>query len=230
MALDMSTDYLIWDNPEAVTVEVRKLNRQFGTSAGDTFAASTAKRRALTWKELTASGGAYTGQDLVWLIPQAVLDEDRVIKAGDVVIDEEGVRYTVLDPLLGKWGQTWRLVTRDLVLAHDLSDTIDIQRAALGYDDAGASMRRYPPYGGETPYANLKARVQIQEQRETDERGLRGLKETYQIIVEKDIDVREVDRVKWTTIKRGTLYLEIKGYTQPDRIDVLPILDCEVSL
>ena len=224
-ALDLSQDYLVWDNPEAITVEVRTLDCAFGTSEGDTFAVPTAKRRALTWKELAASGGAYTGQDTVWQIPQAVLPAGRPLKVGDQVIDADSTRYTALDVSLGKWKQTWRLTTRNLAIAYGLRDTIDIQRAEVGYDQAGATVRTFPPAGGRTIYAGLVARVQLVSREETDERGLRGLKALYQITIARAVSLVDEDRILW-----NGKYLDIKKYTQADRIDVLPVIDAELAL
>jgi len=58
MTLDLSLDYQVWDNREAVTFGSRSTRGVALTAVAD------AKRRALTYKELAAANGAYTGQDL----------------------------------------------------------------------------------------------------------------------------------------------------------------------
>src|SRR5436305_1192247 len=127
--LDLSGDYLVWDNVEALTHRRGSI-----LGGGAETAIDTAKRRAITKKELAASFGAYTGRDLVWLVPQAVLPVGFEIADGDKLLDTDGFTFTVLEAGWNKTKQTWRCICRDLVLVNGLTYLIDVERAALQAD------------------------------------------------------------------------------------------------
>lgn len=223
MALDTSEDYLVWENREAVTFRSRT------RTGGTDFPITDAKRRAPTYKELAASNGAYTGQDLVWLLPAVLAPSasgQHAPKPGDKVTDDDGVIWTALEVALNKLKQTWRLVTRNLVLAYDLRDTIDIQRPTISYDAAGAITRTWPDDetpGGSNAYEGLAAKVQLITDETVDILGVRGLKGNYAVFVAEDVEIQESDRIKWDGV-----YLTIKTLRNPQRIDELPVLDCEL--
>lgn len=190
-----------------------------------------AKRRNLTVRELAASGGAYTSLDQIWLIPDALFPVGLLSKPGDVVVeldgDQQGARWTVLEAGRGKNRQTRRLTCRDLVLSLDLADAITIERPAISYDAAGAPVKAFPSDainpGGVVLYAALVCRVQLVEKKSEEERGTRGLGGAYEITVSQELDVTQEDRV----LLANGLYLDIVGYRNAQRIDLLPTLLCE---
>lgn len=185
------------------------------------------KRRAVNQREQVASGGVYTGADLVWLLPAAVIPAGLIPKPADVIVDDEGTRWTALSVERNKNRQTWRLTTRNLALAHQLDHTIDIQRADLGTDAAGGLVRFWPdssPSGGSTPYAGISARVQLKTKEEVDQRGMRGFKETYEVTVDRQVKLTTNDRIKWT-LAGDMVYLDISGLHNPELIDQLPVID-----
>lgn len=212
------SDWQVWDNTEAVSLSVARAAGPYAD------AVPVAKRRALTTRELAASGGVYTGQDRVWLLPVALLTPGLQLKPADAVVDASGTRWTVLEAALNKFGATWRLTCRDLVLAFDLRVIITIERAALSYDAAGAAVKTFPPAGGLVLIDQLPARVQPLREEVADQRGLRGPLLRYDVIVGRPVDgVSTEDRVK---LPDGS-YLDILGYRNPDRIDELPVLECQ---
>lgn len=200
---------------------------------------SVAKRRALTRKELAASQGAYQAGDLVWLLPAAVLPSWLLAdppKPGDVVIPrapqaDAGSRYTALDVTAGKYLQTYRLTTRNLAIAYDLRDQIVIERPEHVTDESGAIRQLYPsgppPNGGEVLYANLLCKVHLEHEDIAEERGIRGPRRVYSIIVSREVAVTNYNRVilPWS----GAI-LEIRGYHNAQRIDELPFLECEQAV
>jgi hypothetical protein len=240
--LDLSEDYLVWDNPETVTVEaVRRsphppsddLFRPGATgpsvptlwdpSHSEAEAALVAKRRALTRRELLASGGVYTAADMVWLVPAAEMVPGKDIKPGDAVRDQDGRRWTVLDLQLGKWRETWKLTCRDLILALGLRDMVDVQRAEISFDAAGAAVKTVPPDGGTTLYASLPARVQPTSEETADARGIRGEQVRYDVIVGRQVQINPAeDRVRW----RGRT-LDVVRLRAPELITELPVIECE---
>ncbi len=244
-----STDFAVWDQVESIAYESARRSYPppdpdplllkgppvvpFDGAAAPAGSQSdtipVAKRRALTRKELAASAGAYTGGDLVWLIPAAVLPSWLTPKVGDVLIPAEGDRYTALDVALNKGRQTWRLTTRNLAVAFDLRDLIQIERPQISYDDPSGAIRKlFPsgpgPRGGEVLYANLLSKVHLEDQEISEERGIRGTKRVYSIIVSREVAVTDQDRV---LLPWSGAYLEIRGYHQAQQIDMLPVIEAE---
>lgn len=230
MILDGTQNCLAWDNTE--TVEFQSTTRlpvpADPRPSSGMVDSLVAKRRAPTFKELTASGGVYTGQDLVWLIPAVNLDGGMIPKPSDVVVDEEGNRWTVLEVALNALKSTYRCMSRNLVLAHELRDIIQIERASISYDSAGAAVKWFPSdpperRGGTVIYADLSARVQPTGGDILDERGIRGLTNLYDVIVGQEVYVTNEDRIFW----QGK-YLEIRHYQRAEQIDQLPVIQAEI--
>ncbi len=246
MFLDLSMEHLVWDHTSSLVYTSRRLN------GGDQqLRVSIAKRRAVNRKELAASNGVYTATDQVFLIPTAeilpLLQQGREPQPGDRVTpdpDPAGagtneaagtVDYVVLpEGVAGQrrdknGPQCWKITARNLVLAFELYDLIDIQRPALQYDAAGAVVRKWPDTdgAGQVVYGQLPARVQLLTQEETEERELRGFRSTYAVIVSKQLALGSEDRVRWVPRGQTTpVYLQILGQHNPQRIDELPVLDC----
>lgn len=229
--IDLSNDWQFWMNTETVTLSSHR-------SDGDmTCTIDVCKRRAMTGKELAASNGVYTGDDVLFLIPNAFLPEGILPKPGDVITDEDGTEFTAIGVDGRKRDrnnqyQTWALSCRDLVLANDLAHSIDIQAPTILIDEAGGKLKLWPEDGrGSTPYKALKARVQLLTEDMADERGIRGWKGTHAVIVSKPLKVDAAfseNRVKWTSGGK-TVYLAIVGYHNPQRVDELPVLDCTLA-
>ncbi len=222
MNIDASQNYLVWSNTEAVTFGSKSSQ---GTS---NYFVPIAKRRAPTYKELAASNGAYTGQDLVWLLPNALLPAGAKPKPGDPVTDADGTKWTTLEVAWNALKATWRMVTRNLVLAYQLRALIDIQRPAITYDGAAGVLRGWPDDAspsGSVAYAAVPAKVQLITQETQEVFGVLGLQGNYAVTVGQDVAILKVDRVKWNS-PTGTVYLDILGQRNPQRIDELPLLDC----
>lgn len=219
--LDLSRDFEdVVDNLEPAWFEVS--NR---TGDAARVYLPVAKRRALTLKELAASGGVYTGRDKVWLFPQRRIPASLKPKPADVLIDTAGERWTVLDVQHGKWGQTWRLTTRNRVIAEDLRDLIQIERAQIEYDEAGVATKYFPPdTRGQTIYRDLPCRVQPQQSDIAEERGIRGFRTQYLIYVDREVSITNEDRILW----EGQ-YLEIRGYRSSQLITDLPVISAEAA-
>jgi head-tail adaptor len=226
----------VWDAAEAVGYEVaRRGVRPADPSAPPGVYPSAAANqpdvipwarfRASNRKEQMASGGVYTAEDKACLFPQAVLTPGLVPKVRDVVIDlDDGSRWTVLEANLGKLDQTWKLMTRNLALAHDLVDRVDVQRAAVSYDRGGYLLKAWPPAGGTTPYRQIPARVQLVADQVVDQAGIRGFLGTHQCFVDRELaDVTNEDRVLF----QGRYY-EVRGYRQSEAVDQLPYLELEL--
>jgi len=226
--IDLSNDWQFWMNTETVI-----LSTSYNPDAM-VCTIDVCKRRALTRKELAASRGAYTADDVLFLIPQTFLPNGFRPQPGSIVTDADGVNFTALDVGGRKRDrnnqyQTWALTCRDLVLAEGLADAIDIQRPTITFDAAGGKLRAWPEDGkGSVPYKSLAARVQLLTQEFVEERGIGGFKGTHAVIVGRQVTVTAEDRVK-VTLDGATVYLSIIGQHNPQRIDELPVLDCTLA-
>lgn len=219
LQLGYTGDDSCWDNCEPVTLEITR----HPANRADTI--PRAKRRNVRGREKSPSGGVYAGYEVRWHLPARLLAPEVRPKPGDVIIDQDGVRWTVLTVDRNRLGQTWALGCVDLVLANDLRDTIDVEEPTIEYDRAGAAVKRFPssdPKGGRILYASVPARVQQVGQEQEDQRGIRAFLGKYDVIVGKQLAVTFEGRVKW-----GSVYLDIKGVRNPERIDELQVLECE---
>jgi hypothetical protein len=223
-------DDSVWDNCEQVQVT----NTRRPGSMVDVI--PRALRRAITMKELTASNGAYQANDEVFLIAARFIQPSNAPEMGDLITPADGQVFTVIGQDFIVQRNVYRFTTRNLAIAFNLQDVIDIQRPAITFDNAGVRIKLWPdnapplPVGGSVLYSKLACRVQEIEATITDERGIRGLLKKYTVIVARQISVTNEDRIAWTPIGQTgqpVRYLEIRGYHNPERIDELPSIDAE---
>ena len=227
--VDLSKDYLGWDNTEAATLES---TRRTGSMISRI---EVVKRRAITAREVQASGGAYVPSDVNWHIPAAELPTNIVPKKGDVVVDGQSNRWTCIEIAHNKHDyngpQTYKMVCRNLTIQEDLKHVIDIQRPEITFDAAGVKVKRWPDDDdprGSVVYDEMAARVQLQSQEIADEHLKRGFRETYSVIVDRQVAVEDEDRIKWTHLG-VTKYLDITGVQSPDRFDELPVISAVLN-
>jgi hypothetical protein len=144
-------EWRFWPNRGPITL------RSLGLSGYTPYPVSDAKPRAISTREAAASGGVYTTQDRVWLIP-AELISGTTPKLGDLIRTAANVDWTILsiDPL-GKFGNTYRLTTRNLKLVAGLTQTARVLRPSTAVDSAG---QRNPTFT--EVYANLACKLQEQ--------------------------------------------------------------------
>ena len=72
------------------------------------------------------SGGQQLADDLVWHLPVAELPDAP--RLGDVILDGDGRRWTILTVKRATLGARWRCETRNLAIAVGLDDTISVQK------------------------------------------------------------------------------------------------------
>ena len=222
MRLDLSADHLAWDNTEPATVETAA---RAGVPAA--VYVPVAKGQRIRSRERSPSGGAYLGHERSWRLPVRHM-EGVELRPGDVIEDADGGRWTVLVCELSRVKQCWRADCVNLALALGLRDTVEVQRAEVDYGLAGAPVKTFPPEGGRVLH-RLRARVQPIEQAPADERGLRYGRARYDVIVERQpagIDAAE-DRLAWT-VAGEVRHLDVLRVRSAERIDELPVIECEV--
>ena len=107
MSLDVSADYLLWDNTEAVTVN---LVRNSGTTS---VTVSAALAQEVTKRTATYGDVVLTGSELVWHVPHALLapnGESRRIEVNDTIVTASGEVWVVLQSRWAAWRTRWECV------------------------------------------------------------------------------------------------------------------------
>lgn len=245
MQADNSQDFDSADNLEAIRYTSVRLSGSMQAMLPRCL------RRKLSRKELAASGGAYQGNDVVlltsWRQIQGLVSQQREPKPGDTwqsagdVLPGQGpgqpATFTVIEVEGGARDgsghyQMWRLTSRNLVVAFDLQDTIDIQIPTITYDGAGTAIRTWPEQGGgQTIYPALAARVQLITDDISDERGIRAFVGNYAVIVSKQVPAATMEaRIRWPAMSAtlptsNVQWLDIKGVHNPAVITELPVID-----
>ena len=203
-------EYLVWDNVQTV------LHTSVRNTGNVETCVDYAHRHNIGRRELIASNGVYTPDDVIWRFPSV----EAVIrpKPRDTITDSEGTVWTILEVGRNLATYHYRCVCRDLIIAEDLDDLIDIETPAITYDDAGVKTKTWSVLYNDRP-----CRLQPFTAEIADERGIRGLRITHQIFLAQAVVVTNEDRVSF-----GGRYYEIRGYHNPERIDELPVLDVEL--
>jgi hypothetical protein len=219
--MNTSTEYLCWDNTEAVTYTVYG---QTVSNIGYTqpYSISVAKRRSISNADIPSQKtGILTADDLVWLIPAAVIDNEVRPNINDYITDSSNRIWTVLSTQLNNLQSTWRLVTRDLILAEKLSDSMALYRPTNTIDAAGSRVTSYTLITD-----NIPARVQETGTEIADTFGKKAVKTRYDIHLGIRIDWQATDQLR---NEAGDIFQIVSG-SAPDIIDLLQVVTAEVIL
>lgn len=121
--------------------------RRGDTPGGSGTTIAGALRRPLTIDEPTVANrhavrqprdtnARVTQSDGAWSLPaDALVGPPR---PGDLIVDSQGGRWTVLELQSAVLGGRWRCITRDMAVAHHLDNTIDVLAAHYVKGTAGA--------------------------------------------------------------------------------------------
>lgn len=169
-----------------------------------------ALRRAVGTREMEASAGRYTAGDVVWHLPGGELSESP--GPGDVIVDGDGHRWTVLDVRRTAGDLRWRCVARNLAIVHGLDRFVDVQKATYAKGDAGAETPAW-----KTWRTGLRAKIQPlkTEVRDEHERVLTHAR--YKVYLAENITLDHTHRIRGPD---GTVYT-VTGSRRADRIDAL---------
>ncbi len=146
-----------------------------------------ALRRQVRSRELNDSGAL--ASDVAWHLPTAELPFEP--RPGDVIVDGDGARWTVLatrrSPLTGRW----RCRTRNLVTAYGLDEAIDIERASFTKSVTGEEQAAW-----ETVQSGAAARIETiaAEVRQTHDR--RHTRASYRVFVADGVSLDHSCRLK----------------------------------
>lgn len=215
--MDFSGEWRNWVEREDVTLRKRTAPSTY-TDHTLTATGGAAKRRALTYKELMASNGVYTQNNLVWLIPSANLPSGVEPLIGYRVKDGDDFEYTILEVQKGKYGETHRCVTVCLEIVEALKSTATILRPATSKDDGGRlSLASYS-----TLHADVPCRLQPLESVRGEALGRTTSPRKFvaycdlEVEALKSRDVIEVSGQRYTIDRLGEVA----------RLDRLPEIEC----
>ncbi len=221
---DPSADFAeIVDGAEVVT-----LLRRGSDSSGVGTLVAHALRGAATTSEVVfyshsdvrkqmAAGGRCTSADVVWHLPVAELPVGPQL--GDVILDSNKQRWTILAVRRAVHGTRWRCAARNLVMAHGLDDTISVLKAAYVKSSCGAAEPVW-----QTWKTGVRARIQPEEVTiQADAQSRRTVRQ-YRIFVAEELVLDQSHRILGPD---GTAY-RITSSLGAERIGELQVIEAEV--
>lgn len=208
----IANDYKIWANRESVALISVARTRTTQNSLTD------CKRRAPSYREQIASGGAVRSDDLVWLVPTAVLPDGVDPKPADRIREANGTEWTVLAASLNTLRTWWRLETRNMVVVENLRELISLWRPENGQDFASGRKPTFRPVS-----LGIPARIQETLAETQDRLGKRQTVKRYQVAVGERIYPEALDQIRDSA---GNVY-QVLSSESPDRIDQLQIINVE---
>ena len=220
ITFDRTKDYLIWDLTEAISYTVYGVPFSNGNNYEETFTIAVAKRATISNRDVPSQRtGIFTSDDLSWSIPQALLPNGIRPNPNDYITDGAGRRWTVLDTVAGNRGNTWKLTTRNLLLAENLRHTISLQRPANTKDAAGGRIANsYTTILGSVP-----ARIQETGTAASDILAKKQVRTSYDCHCGQRLNWKATDRI----VDQNSVVYQITAGAAPDVMDVLQVLSLE---
>jgi hypothetical protein len=218
---DPSADFSqIADHTEVVT-----LLRRGATPGDGGMLINHALRRAVHLGELAASNrnevrryvntdGQCIAADVKWHLPAAELDAPPCI--GDVVLDGEGRRWTILEIQLVMLRTRWRCFSRDLRIAYALDDTINILQAEYAKSEGGAAEPTWQIWR-----TGVRARIQPVEVAIGVEHSAQRAAASYRVYLEEDLPLDHTHRIQNA---EGTVF-QITAVTGGERVGELQTIE-----
>jgi hypothetical protein len=218
---DPSADFSrVADNTEAVTLLRR------GATPGEAGAVILhALRRAAQLGEFAAknrdesrryvnSNGQCVAAEVDWHLPSAELQAPPGI--GDVILDGDGLRWTILELELIMLRTRWKCSARELSIAYGLDDTVTVLKAEYAKSDAGAAEPAW-----QTWRTGVRARIQPVEVKVGAEYSAQCATSTYRIFVEDDLVLDQTHRIRGAD---GTVF-QIASVTGSARLGELQTIE-----
>jgi len=159
------------------------------------------------------SGGRQLADDLVWHLPASELPDAP--RLGDVILDGDGRRWTILAVKLATLGVRWRCETRDVAIAVGLDDAISVQKNAG--DSASPIWRTWK--------TGVRARIQPIETTIDASGESPSTKTRCRIFIEENLDLDHTCRIRSAD---GTVYTIVSSMGV-DQIGQLQVVEVESS-
>jgi hypothetical protein len=207
---------LVADGTETVTLLRR------GSTLGDNGTViAHALRRGMTAAEaaIIASGdvhknvpsdGQHTASTLAWHLPIAELPLEPHL--GDVILDGDGQRWTILALKRVTLGARWRCETKNVIVAFGLDDTISVLKTT-----DGTTWRTWR--------TGIRARIQPIETKIVADADTPYTTKTYRIFTEENLELDHTCRIRGAD---GSIY-SITRTTGAERIGELQVLETVIS-
>jgi hypothetical protein len=173
-----------------------------------------ALRRPIRTREAERSGGRYTASDVTWHLPASELS--FAPRPGDVIVDAEGQRWTVLDVTQTTLGARWRCVSRNLAIVHGLDEYVDVEKATYAKGVGGADEPTW-----HTWKTGLRAKIQPARILVRHGHQRRVTAAGFKVFLLEDVALDHTCRIKGSD---GTRY-RVVGCRKADRIDALAEID-----
>lgn len=158
--------------------------------------------------------GRYRASDVAWHLPVSELSVPP--RLGDVIVDGEGQRWTVLDVQKTTLDSRWRCLCRNLAIVHGLDQYIDIEKATYTKGEGGAEVPTW-----QTWKTGLPARIQPVQGEVKDEHQRRVTAARFKVFVAQDVPVDHTHRIKGPD---AAVY-RVTGCRKADRLDALMEID-----
>jgi hypothetical protein len=173
-----------------------------------------ALRLAVKTREARRSGGRYTASDVVWHLPAAELPEAP--RLGDLIVDADSRKWTILQVREVTEGRRWRCVTRNLAIVHGLDQKIDLERASYTKTPSGVLEATWQPWR-----TGLSARIQPRTLEVEKQQDRLASVAQFTVYLTENVPVDHTHRIKGPD---GTRY-RILGSRRAERIDALLEID-----
>lgn len=205
MALDLSTDHLVFDGLEPIILD--------GHPIPDAW------RSDLIETEGAPSEGVYLHTDVEWQIPTP---PGIVPRVGHVIVDGEGRTYNILSVRQPFMDDYYGCTCRQVKIEEDLSSLVTLFPAIVSVHGDGT---RIVDNSTAAPlFSDIPARIQVMPCTIAEYMGKRGFERLYHIYVARDIELHRGDVLKDETL---TIY-DVLSWQNRKRIDELSIIICHV--
>jgi hypothetical protein len=152
--------------------------------------------------------------DLVWHLPAAELPQAP--RPGDVILDAQGARWTILEVRQTMLGDRWRCPARNLALYHGLDAYVDIEEVTYAKGSGGADEPTWHVWK-----AGLRAKIRPQSAAVGQEQGRQRAEARFTVFLAEDLELDYTHRIRAAD---GAIYA-IVGWRKADRIDALMEID-----
>jgi len=167
-------------------------------------------------REAAAGGGSLVSSDIHWHLPKAECPASPAL--GDVLVDSDGGRWTVLAVTESAAAARWNCTCRNLVVAHGLNDVVTIQRAEYAKDAGGAVAEQW-----HTWRTGVRARIQPLAAQVNAAGGLRRTVRRYRVYLAEDLELDHKCRI----VAPDAAVYRIVGSTGAEQIGALQTIEAE---
>jgi hypothetical protein len=174
----------------------------------------SALRQAIRTREAEHSGGRYTSSDVVWHLPAAGVPYEP--RPGDVLVESNGRRWTVLDVGQATLRTRWRCICRDLAIAGGLDQEIQIEKAVYRKTPGGVEEAVW-----QTWRSGVQARIQPIAVETAGAHDRDATVARFRVFCAEDLPLDHTYRIK---DHRGAMY-RILACRKAERIDALLEID-----